>query len=85
MAEQLEEFDFSVSNGGGRAPKYPWHEWLNGSPWRCVKGEDFHCEVKTFRGVARKAAKREGLELQSQRVGQAVIIQAYTPNGASSA
>lgn len=84
MAEQLEEFDFSVSRGG-RAPKYPWDQWLNGRPWRCIQGQDFDCLPHTFMGLARKAARREDLEVKIKRVGQAVVIQAYTPNGASSA
>lgn len=36
MAEKLDEFERRK-----REPKYPWDQWLDGSPWRLNIGTDY--------------------------------------------
>lgn len=37
---------------------YPWDKWADGSAWRAVMGEDFHCTIKGFRSALRAFADR---------------------------
>ena len=42
MARRLEAFPASAS------ARYPWDQWLDGSPWELVRGEDFHSKLSTL-------------------------------------
>lgn len=51
MAEEYKHHswdDFGPKKVSSRV-KYPWHEWLNGSIWLLVRGEDFDMETEVFR------------------------------------
>lgn len=76
MAKELEEFP-----GGPGKSKYPWHEWFNGSPWLLRRGEDYSTSTASFRAIAGRAAKQEGLKLRTRLIkdgpGEAIVIQTY--------
>lgn len=78
MAQKLDEFP-----GGPGKSKYPWHEWLDGSPWLLTHGEDYFTNTASFRATASRAAREEGKQLRTRLVkdkGQdAIVIQAYQP------
>lgn len=40
----------------GRAPTYPWAEWLNGGQWTLVRGRDYWDENHIFRRRVQNAA-----------------------------
>lgn len=73
MAEQLDTFTFP---GPGRRSLYPWDEWLDGSVWRLIEGEDFSTSPKAFMRAANAAGARRGLTVQTTSDGPAVVIQA---------
>lgn len=63
-----------------RQQRYPWHEWLDGRPWRIKRGEDYHSRANTIVGNARAQAKRRGGTLRTQLFGEgtgeeAIVIQ----------
>ena len=84
MAKKLNEFP------GGDIPtraKYPWDEWLDGSPWLLRKGEDYLTNTDSFRAVANKAARDRARKLKTRTVkdkdGEGIAIQAlsgFQPN-----
>jgi len=79
MAEVLNEFAFVKG-----APKrvYPWDEWLDGQVWRLTRGEDFNCLASSFQCMVSRVAKVRGLLCSTAREGDdAVIVQAFKPNG----
>lgn len=47
----------------GRSSKYPWAEWLDGSPRELVNGEDFEGEPDNFRRTIYSAASSRGLKV----------------------
>jgi hypothetical protein len=55
MAEQIPQL--SVVQGG-RPSKYAWSEWMDGSAWRLVQGEDFDTSVKVMASHIRNHAVR---------------------------
>ena len=55
MARRLDQFPRVKGNA-----KYPWDEWLDGSPWQLTPGEDFKAKVPTVLASARAQAKRRG-------------------------
>jgi hypothetical protein len=79
MAEKLEEFP-----GGGipTRAKYPWGEWLDGSPWLLRKGEDYLTNTDSFRAVANKAARDRDKKLKTRTIkddeGEGIAIQALS-------
>lgn len=54
MARRVEEFP---ENPSGR---YPWEEWLDGSVWELILGEDILGKPSSFRSAAITQAKRKG-------------------------
>jgi hypothetical protein len=54
MARRLDTFPAASS------ARYPWDEWLDGSVWELVRGDDFHAKPTTFRSNAQTQAKRRG-------------------------
>jgi hypothetical protein len=72
MAKKLDSFSFGE--------KYPWDEWLDGSPWQIEDGDVSGSNLRTFVGTARSQAAKRNMKLRSRSTsdGEAVIIQAYT-------
>lgn len=61
MARRLDTFP----RAKGQA-KYPWDEWMDGSPWELVRGEDFDAKLPTLLQIARTQAKRRGGGLRTR-------------------
>ena len=56
MAQRVETFPDLPTQS-----RYPWDEWLDGSVWELVHGEDFDAQPSTFRSVAvAQGKKRRG-------------------------
>jgi hypothetical protein len=53
MAKRVDTFPDLPSQS-----RYPWDEWLDGSVWELVLGEDFNGKPATFRSVAIVQAKK---------------------------
>lgn len=73
MARKLESFPSAA------LARYPWDEWLDGSVWELVRGEDFQSKMATFRANAQLQAKRRGGRVRTKLVDaagrEAVAIQ----------
>ena len=52
MARKLDQFPLSA------AARYPWDEYMDGSVWELIRGEDFQCSVRSIQGAARAQANR---------------------------
>jgi hypothetical protein len=77
VAKKLDEFP------GGDMPtkaKYPWDEWLDGSPWELRRGEDYMTNTPSFLATANKTARNRGKQLRSRTIkddkGEGIAIQA---------
>lgn len=81
MATRLERFEF----GRGYQSKYPWHQWLDGSIWKVVQGEDFTCKTPSMWTTLTNKAKKTGMKLQARIVddNHAVVFQ-FTKQSAPS-
>lgn len=64
---------------GGRLPSYPWEEWLDGSVWEIIQGEDFDSKISSFVVTIRQAAKRHGLKVTLTTQDDRIFLQAYSP------
>jgi hypothetical protein len=62
-----------------RTRKYPWKEWLDGSWWEAVKGQDYTCATIDFLRYLQVVATRYGYRVQSFRQphGRSVMFQFY--------
>lgn len=73
MARKLEAFPSATG------ARYPWDEWLDGSVWELVRGDDFNAKTATFRANAQIQAKRRGGRARSKAVDasgrEGVVIQ----------
>lgn len=80
MATELTPTD---ETDGHAQRRYPWSEWLNGSPWRLAMGEDFDMEPASFRTYLYRTAKRRGLRLVTALAyDDSITLQAYRPEDA---
>jgi hypothetical protein len=62
MARRLDTFPAATG------ARYPWDEWLDGSVWELVRGDDFHAKMTTFRSNAQIQAKRRGGRVRTKTV-----------------
>ena len=73
MARRMETFPAAAG------ARYPWDDWLDGSVWELVRGEDFHSKASTFRANAQIQAKRRGGRVRSKSMDasgrEALVIQ----------
>lgn len=60
MARRLDVFPPATT------PRYPWDEWLDGTPWELHRGEDFDAKVPTLRATAKAQAKKRGGALRTR-------------------
>lgn len=85
MATKLEEFEFTRTYGN--KPKYPWDEWLDGSIWKLVNGEDFQgVSSKHFSSSIYNNARKRGMKarIQALDAGDTLVVQAYEPENKKS-
>lgn len=73
MARRLEVFPAATG------ARYPWDEWLDGSAWELIRGDDFKSKPSTFRANAQTQARKRGGRVRSRaldRAGrEALVIQ----------
>lgn len=60
MARKLKQFT-PPERTGGREPRYPWKQWLDGNTWELVQGKDFQSTVKTMQKFIRQVASNRGI------------------------
>ena len=63
-------------NKGGRPPRYPWDEWLDGGIWLLKPGEDFSCQPANFRSLAFTQARARNLSLRTLTTADGFVLQA---------
>tara|TARA_R110000764_G_scaffold144689_1_gene232469 strand:- start:261 stop:617 length:357 start_codon:yes stop_codon:yes gene_type:complete len=51
-----------------RGSKYKWYELFDGKIYKLVKGEDFDCDLESFRVQAYGAARNRGLFFRSSKI-----------------
>ena len=68
MAHRLDSFDFSSERPAGRPPKYPWHEWTDGSIWRVIRGIDYEPATRSLQATLFAYAGRVGLKVRTKQV-----------------
>lgn len=71
MAERID----SLPERAGRPPTYPWAEWMDGSAWRIVRGEDFEVEAVTMAAMIRNRARDARTSARAYVDGDAVEFQ----------
>ena len=69
-----------MSRKGGRPERYPWTKWSDGKPRRASKGKDFTCTPSGFVRSAHSYAKRSGLKVVTNLVGDSVEFQFSKPS-----
>ena len=73
MARKLDSFPTAAGS------RYPWDEWLDGSVWQLVHGDDYTAKTATFRSIASMQAKKRGGRIrtraQEAEGREAVVIQ----------
>jgi hypothetical protein len=79
MAEQLPTYQFPTR---GRPHKYSWDAWIDGNPWKLVKGADFTVTTKTMQANARTYAKKNDLTVKTAITdnGNVLVVQ-FVPKG----
>lgn len=72
----LKKFDFPEF---GAKSSYDWDGILCGKPVQLEEGEgkDYNCKTVTFCSLARSAAKKRGLVIQTAKVEGGVVIQSH--------
>jgi hypothetical protein len=76
MAERVDAFPVVTLRGRGNG--YPWDEWMDGSVWKLVQGDDFGATITNFLSSAWKEASKRGHGCKTHRDpdGVTVYIQA---------
>lgn len=74
MAERITEqearaFIESPVRRGDKSPKYPWHQWCDGSWWRIERGVDYDIPTTDMHaGINKRATRHEwGVEVVQRR------------------
>lgn len=74
MARRLKRYDFGDRYRNNGRGGHPWDDWLDGSPWRLKRGEDFAASVKNFQAHASRAATARGLSIMTARESDDVVV-----------
>jgi hypothetical protein len=61
VAERLKDWPTTP-----RVRRYPWHEWMDGSPWRLEPGVDFTGTFKNMRATIVNHAKRNDIAVRTK-------------------
>ena len=76
MAEKLDAFPATAQR-----TSYPLDEWLDGSAWKLVQGEDFDRSSTSMRSMLASSAKARGRKLRTRRRAEGgkevLLVQAY--------
>ena len=64
MGRRLDHFEFALSTPNRRSP-YPLDEWMDGSIWAIVRGEDFEGPLKHMQARLRHYASTRGYWVQT--------------------
>lgn len=67
-----------------RGSKYDWDTLFDGQIYKLTKGEDFECDLESFRVQAYGAARNRGLFFRSSKMSETELaVQALkdSPNG----
>lgn len=83
MAERIDTFS-KPPRTGGRPALYPWPEWMDGSTWRIVQGEDFKVPATSMAQTIRVTAWRRGVPVRVFVHGDSVEFQ-FTPQAEEAA
>ena len=59
-----------------KAEKYPWAEWLDGTPRLLEKGVDYDCGTEGLRSGAYAAARRHAVKILVRTIGDDLALQA---------
>jgi len=76
MAERLSSFPAATG------ARYPWDEWLDGSPWALTQGQDFDAKPATVISNARIQAEKRGGTVRTRMLdegGRVVVVIEYRP------
>ncbi len=60
----------------GRPAVYPWESWFDGRIRHLKKGADFHCTPKAFEDLARRTARKRGVQIRlviNAKVGSVIL------------
>lgn len=81
MGKRLESFEF-YDGPPRRTNSWPLEEWLDGSIWQIVRGEDFETSLKNMQSTLHHHARHRGLwvktRLQYEDDGrESVVFRAY--------
>lgn len=67
----------------GKAPKYPFGEWLDGREWTIMRGRDYWCanfEMER-RLLASANARRLNVRIRGSNDGRSITVQALARRG----
>ena len=68
MGQRLDVFEFAPPRPAGRAPKYPWDEWTDGSIWQILRGRDYDVETRSIQATLFSHATFSELRVRTRRV-----------------
>jgi hypothetical protein len=74
VARRLKRYDFGDRYRNNGRVGHPWNDWLDGSPWRLRRGDDFDASVKNFQAHAARAANARGLSIRTARESDEVVV-----------
>lgn len=78
MAKRLDDFPEELRTRTGGS--YPWDEWLDGSVWQLVQGEDYIAKTKSFASNAMAQARKRGGRLRTATMkDEAGMVIQYLP------
>lgn len=59
----------------GNRRKYPWHQWVDGTPWHAERGVDYDCTTISFRAGLYEHARRYDLKVHTKLTPTGVAFQ----------
>ena len=74
MANRLKSYDFSDRYRNNGRVGHPWDKWLDGSPWRLRRGDDFEATVKNFQAAAARAASARGKSIRTRAESDSTVV-----------
>lgn len=53
------------TRGRGRPALHDWDKYADGQLWVLYQGEDFHCELASFRALVHRTAQARGMNKET--------------------